>query len=161
MDKDIVESKRVGGIVRAVKKQCYYNAFRVIMEIPEYAKADYVEGIALSGGMLIEHGWIEKDGVIVDPSISLDEMVYFPGLRFAGKTGLAKAIRSPRPRHTEDLPIFYRFGWGGIECPDFRAAIVAAYRHLGWEETAIRYETYEPTYATEITPDGRRVLVIA
>ena len=144
MDKDVVESKRVGGIVRAVGKQCYYNAFRVIMEIPEYAKADYVEGIALCGGMLIEHGWIEKDGVIVDPSISLDEMVYFPGLRFAGKTGLAKAIRSPRPRHTEDLPIFYRFGWGGGDSPEMRAAWAAAFRYIGMEDSARRYEESKP-----------------
>ena len=33
--------------------------------------------------------------------------------RFAGITGLAKAIRIPKPKHTgEDFPIFYRFGWG-------------------------------------------------
>ncbi len=40
MDKDAVESHRVGRLVRAEGKQCYYNAFRVIMEIPEYSNAE-------------------------------------------------------------------------------------------------------------------------
>ena len=44
------------------------------------------------------------------------------------------------------LPIFYRFGWGGIESPEFRAALVAAYRYVGMEDMAIRYESYEPKF---------------
>ena len=38
----------------------------------------------------------------------------------------------------EDFPIFYRFGWGGIDSPEFRAALVAAYRHVGMHDLARR-----------------------
>ena len=152
MDKDMVESQRVGKLVRAEGKQCYYNAFRVIMEIPEYAKADYVEGIAVIGGALpIEHGWIEKDGVIVDPTLCSDKLAYFPGLRYKGQRGLAEAIRIPKPKRTrEDFPIFYRFGWGGIDSPEFRSALVAAYRYAGSEDLAKRYEDYRPRHDEDL-----------
>ena len=149
MDKDKVESKWICKLVRAKPQQCYYNAFRVIMEVPEYAEADYVEGMISSGGLLIEHGWIEKDEAIIDPTLPLGDQVYFSGLRFIGRMGLAKAIKIPKPRHTrEDFPIFYRFGWGGIDSPEFRAACVAAYRHAGMEGLARQYEEYESPLTT-------------
>jgi hypothetical protein len=49
---------------------------------------------------------------LTDPAI-----VYFPGLRFEGEVGVAKAMMTiPKPEYTkEDLPIFYRLGWGGHE----------------------------------------------
>ena len=114
-------------------KQCYYNAFRVIMEIPEYSNAEYVEGMAVDDhGLAFEHGWIEKEGAIVDPTLPAHELIYFPGLQFTGRVGLAKAVKIPKPRHTrEDFPIFYRFGWGGIESPEFCAACV---RHIATSE---------------------------
>jgi hypothetical protein len=144
MDKDKLESKRISKLLRAKGKQCYHNAFRVVMEIPEYAKADYVEGLAVfDDAMVIEHGWVEKDGMIVDPTLPSDEMIYFPGLRFKGQQGLAEAVRIPKPERTrEDFPIFYRFGWGGIDSPEFRAALVTAYRYAGSEGLAKRYEEY-------------------
>ena len=146
MDKDKVESKRISKLLRAKSQQCYYNAFRVIMAIPEYAKADYVEGLAvIDHAVVIEHGWVEKDGMIVDPTLPSEDLVYFPGLRFEGQRGLAEAVKTPKPKPTrEDFPIFYRFGWGGIDSPEFRAALVAAYRYAGSEDLAKRYEEYEP-----------------
>jgi hypothetical protein len=38
----------------------------------------------------------------------------------------------------------YRFGWGGIESPEFRSAIVAAYRYAGMDDVAKRYEDWKP-----------------
>ena len=74
--------------------------------------------------MVIEHGWVEKDGVIIDPTLPDDDLDYFPGLRFKGQRGLAKAMKIPKPKRTrEDFPIFYRFGWGGIDSPEFRASL--------------------------------------
>ena len=143
--KDENESIRVRTLIRAKPKQCYLNAFRVIQQVREYARADYVEGMAVvSGGLAIEHGWVEKDGVIVDPTLPSAELIYFPGLRFHGEPGLAKAIGIPKPEYTEDLPFFYRFGWGGIESPEFRAALIAAYRFVGCEALAQQYERYTP-----------------
>jgi hypothetical protein len=80
---DVQESVRVKRLVRSKPKQCYLNAARVILGIPEYANADYVEGLAvLAKVMVIEHGWVEKDGVIIDPTLPHDDLHYFPGLRF-------------------------------------------------------------------------------
>ena len=47
LHKDTVESKRVARQpeVRAKPQQCFGNAFRVVLNIPEYAEADYVEGM--------------------------------------------------------------------------------------------------------------------
>ena len=149
--KDQKESVRVKRLVRSKPKQCYCNAARVVLAIPEYADADYVEGLAvLAKVMVIEHGWVEKDGVIIDPTLPHDELHYFPGLRFRGQRGLAEAMRIPKPERTQDdFPVFYRFGWGGIESPDFRKALIAANRYVGMEELAKRYENCDPQFATE------------
>jgi hypothetical protein len=120
------------------------NAFRLIQEDDEYGNADYIEGMAVfAGALVIEHGWVEKDGVIVDPTLPTEELAYFPGLRFKGRRGLAEALQIPKDDHTDDLPIFYRFGWGGIESPEFRAAMARAYRYAGMEEMAKQYEGWE------------------
>ena len=147
-NKDIAESKRTRKLVGARAKQCYLSAFRVIQEVEEYANADYVEGIAvIEGVMVIEHGWVEKDGMVVDPTLPSDNIAYFAGLRFQGQRELAEALQIPKPsRTTEDFPIFYRFGWGGIESPEFRAALVSANRYAGMEDLAKRYEEWKPRY---------------
>jgi len=149
--KDKKESTRTKRLVRSRPKRCYHNAFRVIFEIPDYANADYVEGLAVIGRVLvIEHGWVEKDGVIIDPTLPDKDLDYFPGLRFKGQQGVAEAMRIPKPKHTkEDFPIFYRFGWGGIDSPEFRGALAAAYRFAGMEGLAKQYEGYEPRCAVE------------
>ena len=159
--KDILESKRVGKIIRAKGQQCYYNAFHVIQEVPEYADADYVEGLAVpNGGLPIEHGWVEKDGVVIDPTLPEREAVYFAGLRFRGGVPLAKALRIPKPEYTtEDFPIFHRFGWGGIDSPEFRAALIAAYRHAGMDGVAKTYENYKPRDASEVSEDSTALVV--
>ena len=146
MEKDLDKSTRAKRLVRARVGQCYLSAFRLVQQIPEYANAEYVEGMAVNrNGMAFEHGWVEKDGVIVDPTLPANELMYFPGLRFKGQRGLSKALKIPKPKHTkDDLPIFYRFGWGGIESPEFRSALIGAYRFNGSENLAKRYENYEP-----------------
>ena len=152
MTKDKIESARVRRLIRARRQQCYYNSFRVIFEVPEYDEADYVEGLAvIDGQMVIEHGWIEKNGVIIDPTLAKDGLIYFPGLRFKGQRGLSEAMRIPKPKRTrEDFPIFYRFGWGGIDSHEFRGALIAAYRYVGMEDLAKRYEGYGQTGRMEI-----------
>ena len=153
-NKNVAESERTRRLVRAKSKQCYLNAFRVIQEVEEYADADYVEGLAvIQGVIVIEHGWVEKDGVVVDPTLPRDNLTYFPGLRFKGQWGLAEAMKIPKPSYSEHLPIFYRFGWGGIESPEFRAALVAAYRYAGMESLAKRYEEWKPRHAMASVAD--------
>lgn len=122
--KNIPESERTKKLVNARPQQCYRNAFRVVSSLPDYAGATYVEGLAvLPGGFPLEHGWVERDGEIIDPTLLDDGIAYFPGLRFQGQRGIAEALALPKPDYTtEDLPIFYRMGWGGNDSPEFRAA---------------------------------------
>jgi hypothetical protein len=94
-------------------------------------------------GLPFEHGWVEKEGMIVDPTLPSKDLVYFPGLRFRGLRGLAEALGIPKPKTTKDLPIFLRFGWGGINSPEFRSALIAGYRFSGYEDLARLYEGYE------------------
>lgn len=63
-------------------------------------------------------------------------------MRFTGSLGISEALQIPKEDWCEDLPIFYRFGWGGIENPEFRSAIVSAYRYAGMEDLARRYEDW-------------------
>jgi len=137
------ESNRVRRNMRAKAKRCYLNAFRLIQCVPEYAGAYYVEGMAVIGGILpIEHGWVEHQHEIVDPTLPNDDLEYVPGLRFKSSLELSKAFQMAKPDYCEDLPIFYRFGWGGIESLEFRAACAAAYRHAGNESLALQYESW-------------------
>jgi hypothetical protein len=141
--KDVGESKRVGKRVQSKGNQCYRNAFQVVSCVLGYANAEYVEGIVVDeSGMALEHGWVEKDGMIVDPTMPKEELTYFPGLRFKGLAGLAEALRIPKLEGTDDLPIFSRYGLGGIESPEFRSAWIAACRFNGCEDLARRYESY-------------------
>ena len=41
--------------------------------------------------LILEHGWVELDGEIIDPTLPEADMPYFPGLRFVGKAGLEEA----------------------------------------------------------------------
>jgi hypothetical protein len=123
MQKNKEESARLAKEIGSKKRQCYRNAFRVILWVREHCKSDYVEGIAVFGdGLVIEHGWIEANGEILDPTIPNDDMTYFPGLRWTGERGIADAIKIPKDKGTDDLPFFYRFGWGGSGSPEFTAA---------------------------------------
>ncbi len=72
-------------------------------------------------GFCTEHGWLEIDGQIVDPTLPDDDGYYFPGLRFKGMPELSRALKMPK-NSNEDFPIFYRFGWAGKDSPEFRAA---------------------------------------
>jgi len=130
LPKNTAESTRAGKLIRAKKQACYLNAFRVIQEVPGYQAATYGEGIAVqAGGFSFEHGWVEKDGEIIDPTLPSHKLVYFPGLRFVGLRGLAEALAIPKPDYTtEDFPIFYRFGWGGADSPEFSQARRDAHR---------------------------------
>src|SRR4051812_5123269 len=122
LEKNVAASVRVAKDrnVRAKPGQCYANAFRVVLHVPEYAGATYVEGMAvLKSGLVIEHGWVEHQGEVIDPTLPEEPVAYFPGLRFEGAKGIAKALAIPKPDGCDrDLPIFSRFGWGA-DSPEF------------------------------------------
>ncbi len=130
--KDIEESVRVGHLSRAVPKQCFFNARRVVQKLDAYAADSYVEGIAcLGSGLLIEHGWIcRPDGTIIDPTLPTGEGVYFPGLEFRGRTGICEFLATPRGRKCKNSPFIYAFGWGGRYSPGIMRAWEQGNAHL-------------------------------
>ena len=153
MMKDKVESARVGRLmrrfVRARPNQCFRNAVHVVRYVPGYEEADYVEGVVVPANHVVtEHGWVERNGVIVDRTLPDDDLLYYPGLRFTGRRGISEAMRIPRPLDVDDLPILDRFGEGGSESEEFVEAWLAAYGPLGLDdfaaEMAAEYSDYEP-----------------
>jgi hypothetical protein len=143
MNKDKSESIRVQRLVRANRKQCFRNAVRVVQCVPGYEDADYVEGVTVSPNHNVtEHGWVELNGVIVDPTLPADELLYYPGLRFTGRHGISEAMRIPKPSDLDDLPILIRFGEGGSDSPEFGEAWLAAYGPLGLDEMVAEYAKY-------------------
>ncbi len=90
MKKNVCESLRLGQAIRAKQQMCYENAIKVIRHVPGYKHAFYVEGIVVEGkDSVFEHGWVERHGEILDPTLPLDKMAYFPGLRIEGKKAVA------------------------------------------------------------------------
>jgi hypothetical protein len=154
MHKDIGQSKTLAKRVRSRAKQCFFNCWRVIERLEEYAEATYVEGLAVNRRsrlvLVIEHAWIEHQGVLLDPTLPERDLEYFPGLRFVGRNGLAEATALPTlelgalvigadgvvaAAALPDLrgcgkgpPIFHKFGLGGAEHEGFQAAREAAER---------------------------------
>ena len=59
------------------------------------------------GWTRIEHGWIEANGELLDPTLPYDDLTYFPGLRWSGQEGIARAFRIPKDKGTDDLPFLY------------------------------------------------------
>src|SRR4051812_6517501 len=54
-----------------------------------------------------------------------------PSLRISGRKGLLGAALPGMLERGCRLPIFFHFGFGGYECPEFRAAREAAERYAG------------------------------
>lgn len=87
-------------------KHCAHNAFRVL---PYLVGANYIEGwaVAQEKFLVFEHAWLEHDAEIIDPTLWMMEIAYFPGLWFApfdveqalannNKLPLAHTKKSPR-----------------------------------------------------------------
>ena len=89
-------------------------------------------------------------------------MVYFAGLRFHGVHGSVKALQIPKPKGArEEFAVLLSISdCGGIDSPEFRASLVAAYRYIGSEETAKRYEDYQPLYPRKVLPSGEMAVVL-
>ncbi len=98
-------------------------------ELPELASATYVEGFANNKSFVFEHAWLELDEEIIDPTLPERELIYFPGIRADGIQKLSAAIVDKKfPDEFGKLPLFYRYGWGGVDHPEFLAARDAAYK---------------------------------
>jgi len=76
--------------VGANGKSCWRNAFNALTCLPDLAGAEYIEGWAVMkrSRQIIEHGWLEKDGAVVDPTTPGQIEGYFAGLRFSAAQAL-------------------------------------------------------------------------
>ena len=70
-------------------------------------------------------------------------MSLFPRTAVSRVSRDSGGIADSRARGWEELSFFYRFGFGGIDSPEFRAARIAACRFAGMEDMAKRYEEYK------------------
>ncbi len=128
---DPEESIRVARLVRAVKKQCFFNARKVILKLDEYSSASYSEGFAvLAEGIAIEHAWIVRAGLVVDPTLPDGVRAYYPGLEFVGRPGIEGFLATPAGRGCKRSPFFHSFGWGGHESESFRRARLLSENHM-------------------------------
>ncbi len=117
------KSRELGREIGAKAKACFNNAFRALAELPG---SSYIEGYAIIGGALvIEHAWIEYQGETIDPTLPEGAGEYFPGLRYSQAELLEALAEIP------ELPIFYRFGWGGQESPSMREANRKVWARMG------------------------------
>ena len=121
-----VLSKRAAKTINAVRNGCWENAYRALMELPELAHGQYVEGwfVRIDLPIPIEHAWIELEGKLIDPTpISWHaRYAYLPALRFT-RDELVEALMEKTA-----LPIAWRYGWGGMRHP----AYAKAYQDAWW-----------------------------
>jgi len=113
-------SARLAEKVGAKPKGCWLNAWQALQRERELEGGLYVEGWAVTDGdaLVIEHGWLEIGGEIVDPSLyDPPARAYFPALRF----DRARA-RAELAANDGELPIAWRFGWGGCESSEYMDA---------------------------------------
>lgn len=85
-------SRELAERVGAKNKQCWSNALLATSLLGDEAR--YVEGWVVTDlGLLVEHGWVQWRGQILDPTPTYHERQrrcrYFPGVRFT----LREAVR--------------------------------------------------------------------
>jgi hypothetical protein len=90
--KDVELSKQLAQECDAQSKECYKNS---VMALSRVEGGKYVEGyfvIDFEAGFQfpIEHGWIDKDGTIIDITLPDDEGIYIPANSWNFKEVMAK-----------------------------------------------------------------------
>ena len=137
MNKNIGKSRKLKKAIHAKARECWANVWDAIKTQDEYKDATYVEGAVIAFGDVVEHGWIEHEGEIIDPTLLDANIAYFPGLRFKGRDGLDSTWNIPGYLESGvHLPIFLRFGACGGNSPEFLKAVVDACRFAGKDELA-------------------------
>ena len=118
-NKDYELSQRLRGELNALSYQCWYSAKRALAHLD--ARARYVEGWAVTtDGLVVEHGWCQAGGRIIDSALPGAELTYFAGLCFDALQ-LEMLDRDPY------TPIAWQlYGRGGCENPEYVAAFEAA-----------------------------------
>ena len=121
-------SARMAEKVGAEPKQCFLNAWQALQCEHELEGGLYVEGWAVTDddALVIEHGWLELGGEIVDPTVyDPPARAYFPVLRFD-----RDQARAELAANDGELPIVWRYGQGAAS-PEYRQAYEDALEFSG------------------------------
>ncbi|MGV0025677.1 hypothetical protein [Phormidesmis priestleyi] len=114
MDKplDVERSLEIAQTVKSKAKSIFENAYKAALVTEG---ATYVQGFVVFAGSPfkpIEHGWLELDDCLIDPSFQhlnrkADQLFYFPAQRLTVKQ-LKKAIEEAEEDYPEDdaLPVY-------------------------------------------------------
>ena len=104
VDRDL--SKQVAEAIGADTQSAWRKAWLALQEDSDLEDALYVEGwaVLLDNLLVIEHGWVELNGRIVDPARWDRDLVYFPALRFDKEQVLDALVDSA------ELPVTWRYG---------------------------------------------------
>ncbi len=84
-------SRHAADIIQAEKQECYRNAVMALLNIDDFKHGYYVEGLAINPKLNFptEHGWVELDGEVVDPTWTLgtiDDAKYYPVMKYDSTT---------------------------------------------------------------------------
>jgi len=176
---DIEASQEIARRIRARYRRCWLNASKAVHQLGP--GATYVEGWAIVNRhypYVIEHGWCELDGKIIDPSYTpfvtggfhqlVPPLAYFPGLQLT-RVQLGSMLSSRR------LPI----AWSLPDEPEYEASFSDAWRfacsrgeHLPTPETTVvhcRFQEFDEFIGRpsrwaspyRLGPDGSRLQVNA
>lgn len=76
-------SQELRSRIRPEPQACWKNSIIALRVIEELAEAVYVEGWSVTQeGLVIEHGWLEFDGAVLEPTVEVPFKAYFPGVRY-------------------------------------------------------------------------------
>jgi hypothetical protein len=144
---DIAASKLLRKHIHAIPKKCFSNSIRALISIHAndmeignhvFESPVYVEGWAVDQiGLVLEHGWIEDRGQMIEVTLEMPFLAYFPGVRYSMEElgQIMKYIPSPK------LPLVgygpHRSGsWGGGHgwtIPSFKQSYADA---IDWRNTS-------------------------
>jgi hypothetical protein len=71
---------------------------------------------------MIEHGWVVRNGKVIDPTLPDRNFAYFAGLEFQGRQGIQEFLQTPSGKKHKNDPFFLAFDWGGRKSPGYMRA---------------------------------------
>lgn len=171
-------SATVARRVRARYRRCWSNASRAAQHLG--SSGFYVEGWVVlnrAAPYVIEHGWCEVDGRVVDPSYTpfvtrgllepLPPIAYFPGARYrparaaeaAGRRRLPIAWYESQPGYEEAFSLAWQFAGSCLPPPLAAPARVVNSRREPFDQFIGRPSQWQNPF--HIGPDGTREQVVA
>ena len=111
-------ARRVAETIEAESQSAWRKALLALQADPAVEEGLYVEGwaVLLDSLLIIEHGWLEIEGQIVDPTRWDRHVAYFPALRFDRDQVLEVLVDCP------DLPVTWRCGPRIWDSPTYHQA---------------------------------------